>query len=831
VAKPKATVEAIEALSLNAPPSPPLLRALDRKAPMMIRYSLLVLPLVAALFALAHAANAQVNITNEANEAVLDNGAVQVRIAADGAIVANRRDQPAHRLSSRPSVFIRGQDQNLLAGLVPSIRTMQTRDSLGIGAVAELTYATAAGPVRVDLVLYEGGELFTVEVRIMPTRAVEVTGFVPLEGTVSLGAGEVRAVMHDRMWEATVRTVSQRRDSQFFTILYNRSTRLGAVLGAMTGEAESTVRTAAQSAGTALRLSTSYGGPGAGVLRVPAGGTGRSGAFAVMLPGDIFAGMEAYGAAVRSYNGIRLYNPIPAGWCSWDAYGATVSAKNILDTIQVIKDLRLTEYGFNVLQIDDGWQCGFRRSGDWRPIPSRFPEGIPPLTRAANEIGVTLGLWISPFSDEDAPQSAGPDGSLKPGSPGWMRNHVPVLVNHPEFSTYPDKKATVVGREMLEYDLSLPAFQQFLTDTMRQFTEEWGSRYIKADFLAWNYAVQHDRSRPHHDVFRDALKAMRAGMAPGTYFMTCISHEWKSLGIADSQRIGNDVSSGWNGIRPTIRCAAPLYFMNGNFWWNDPDQLHVAGGVGPDGRRRGLTLDQARAWAAMIALYGGVTLTGDRLTELAPERMKLFTQCMPATGRTARPLDLFDVLTSVSPEGHSSVWALPVSKSFGNYHVVALFNWTNQPQPRRLDLTALGYERDARPMVLDYWNNSLVSQAPVDGVLELPVAPTSCRLLVVHPPSDRPRFLSSDRHLTAGMVDVSEAAYDADRRSLDGRSARLVSDVEFQYTFHVPDGMRATKATFGGRAADIRAEGNVAVVSFKPPGAEIQWSVQFAPAP
>jgi hypothetical protein len=88
------------------------------------------------------------------------------------------------------------------------------------------------------------------------------------------------------------------------------------------------------------------------------------------------------------------------------------------------------------------------------------------------------------------------------------------------------------------------------------------------------------------------------------------------------------------GIEPTIRCAGPLYFTNGNFWWADPDQLHVGGEVDKAGKQHGLMLDQARAWATRIALCGSVTLTGDRLDRLDANRMKLLTQCLPSTGRT-----------------------------------------------------------------------------------------------------------------------------------------------------------------------------------------------------
>jgi alpha-galactosidase len=106
--------------------------------------------------------------------------------------------------------------------------------------------------------------------------------------------------------------------------------------------------------------------------------------------------------------------------------------KDLYATLDLIEKQRLVEYGFNTFQIDDGWQCGWRCSGDWRPNPNRFPGGIRPLADRANRMGFTLGLWLGPFSDEDRKSSAGPSGQLNATAPSWMKAAQPVLDNHPE---------------------------------------------------------------------------------------------------------------------------------------------------------------------------------------------------------------------------------------------------------------------------------------------------------------------------------------------------------------------------------------------------------------
>jgi len=396
-----------------------------------------------------------------------------------------------------------------------------------------------------------------------------------------------------------------------------------------------------------------------------------------------------------------------------------------------------------------------------------------------------------------------------------------------------------------KYDLTRADFGEFLTETIRRLTAEWGARYVKADFL-YGGDAQNDLSLPAHDIYRNALKRIRSGLPGGTYLMTCTGFEWKSLGLADGQRVGDDIHPTWQGLYPTARCAPGRFFTNGNFWWNDPDQLHVEGGVDANGRPTGLTLDQARAWAALVALYGGVTITGDRMDLLSPERFKLLTQCMPPTGLTARPLDLFDVLTNRRPDVFASVWALKVSKPFGDYHVAALFNWTRETAAyHTLNLSRLTGRDDYDLLVYDYWQEKTLPTAgpyfsatrrPLGSNIDhktitLAVPPTSCRLLVIHRVGDEPKFISSNRHLTAGCVDVESVNWDAPSFTLAGKSVALVSNIPFKYVFYVPYGMKVAGATFDDAPAQVQEvaspAGNLAFVTFTPSKAAIGWNIRF----
>lgn len=761
-----------------------------------------------------------------ANGASIENGVLRLAVASDGTLTVDRRQGQEFRpvLSGGRSFGQEWRGQT-----TPEISVGPLGGVYGPGQAIQAIYRHKDAVLRVQYGLAEKADYFTC------TAWAEALGsplkwdrIVVLEAQLDMGPGEIRSLTHEERWTASVDVLGDKtRTSQFFAAVLNREQNRGALAGALTAEAESCVDLRSRAGKISLTLRTQYGGPGAGALVLAPGQTASSGPFAVFLPADIFAGLEEYGRAVKRTNAIKLHEPIPCGWCSWDALGWIMHEKDLYATLDLIDKQRLVEYGFNTFQIDDGWQCGWRCSGDWRPNPSRFPHGIRPLADRANRMGLTLGLWLGPFSDEDRKSSAGPDGQLNATAPSWMKAAQPVLDNHPEWMT------TANGQPTGNYDLSQPEFLHHLTSLMDTFTNQWGVGYVKADFLAWGYGVQHDRARVHHDLYRRALQALRDGMKPGTYSMTCISHEWKSLGMADAQRIGNDVSSQWKGIEPTLRCAGPLYFTNGNFWWADPDQLHVGGERDRAGPQHGLTLDQARAWATLIALYGSVTLTGDRLDRLEADRLKLLTQCLPSTGQTARPVDLFDVLSGKDPPRHSSIWHLPVVKPFGGWDVVGVFNWTASPTQRVVDLTRLGLDPDGKVLIWDYWAREPIPPRQGDRALELEVASTSCRLLVIHQDDGRPRLISSDRHLVAGLVDVEDMSWDGAAGRLSGRSSHLVKDTQFEYIFHVPPSLEVTQARFGASAGQVESLGQgFFAVQFTAPAAQIDWQVvTSAPGP
>ena len=70
--------------------------------------------------------------------------------------------------------------------------------------------------------------------------------------------------------------------------------------------------------------------------------------------------------------------------------------------------------------------------------------------------------------------------------------------------------------------------------------------------------------------------------------------------------------------------------QNGKLWWNDPNAMTLSGN---------LPAEQYRFHATMAVAYGGMILSGDDLSTLAPDRLEMLKKLLPPTGVAAEFVD------------------------------------------------------------------------------------------------------------------------------------------------------------------------------------------------
>jgi hypothetical protein len=283
-------------------------------------------------------------------------------------------------------------------------------------------------------------------------------------------------------------------------------------------------------------------------------------------------------------------------------------------------------------------------------------------------------------------------------------------------------------------------------------------------------------------------QALRQGMGPDRVFLACQGHYGgPEAGVADAARIGGDIvaanqPSDWHNICSQARSTLNQLFVHNILWYSDPDTLLVG---------TFHALEQARVTTTVVALPGQMMFAGDKLAELPPERTRLLQQALPVC--SVRPLDLFPIF-ALRP-----VWDLKVRRPFGQWDVVALFNWGDTDADVETSLEELGIAGGGDYLLHEFWEDRFLGHT--SGPIRAHVPARGVRLVAVHPNQGRPQWLTYDRHVSQGGVDLEAMEWDAAGRRLCGR-LHLVRHHPVTLCFHVPDGHAFLQAV--AQRAEVR---------------------------
>ncbi len=511
--------------------------------------------------------------------------------------------------------------------------------------------------------------------------------------------------------------------------------------------------------------------------------------FAVGLFDDARFGLEAYGDTLARNLDIRL-PPMPTVHCTWYVDGA--SRESVLTGRTAFAESALKPFGLSVMQIDDGWQLGKSKNGpkkvfiDHSPA-GPYPSGMKPTADAIRKAGMTAGLWLIPFAgSSDDP---------------WFADKMAWFAKKPDGSPYD----TRWGGTCL--DLTRPDTQAYLKDVIRKMTHDWGYNYLKMDGLYTgssvnlNYvcdtfredeigqAVFSDPKVTQIEMMRNSLRLVRQTAGKEVFLLGCCAPQnmrsaGAAFGLIDAMRIGPDNGANWGSLLRGPEFGAWQYFLNRRVWYNDPDPLYV---------RASLPLEQAQVICSWVTLSGQMNSSSEEYAKLPPDRLALLRQTMPSHGAVARPVDLFE-------NRIPGLWLVTdaATPSHPRRDVVGLFNWDSTEKTIDEPLVKIGLAGDGEQIAFDLWSNALTP--PFKGRLAQALRPQSCAVLAVRPVLDRPQLISTSRHITQGIVDVTEERWDPKTRTLSGVSQTVAND---PYELRV--------LTYAGPGAPIGAVASAAI--------------------
>jgi len=591
---------------------------------------------------------------------------------------------------------------------------------------------------------------------------LEISNAVTATFTIDLGkpAGELRT-----MGTAGLTAPDKNPGSYLFLTAADPATRRGVVAGWLTEDRGSgVVFSSVKDGSLEFKARIDYGH-----LRIPADASADLETLAIGVFDDARLGEEQYADAMKKQYDIKL-RPRSAVYCTWysNVHGQAGDETSTVELAQFAAR-ELKPFGFGVVQIDDEWQDSEKFNGPRRGFDRVRPDGpyahgIAPVAAGVEKAGLTFGLWWLPF----ARNYQDPE----------YKDRQDWFVKRPDGKPYD----TSWGGTCL--DLTQPAVKAHLA-TLAKTVRSWGVKYYKMDGLWTGTASEqiyvndgykddhfgnnvpfYDPLKSNIEAYRDGLKLIRRNAGDDVFFSGCCvaqnERELCAIGLVDSMRIGPDYNADGLGNRTGPIRGSRLYFLNGRVWWNDPDPCIVRASG-----EANVSLEQARLDASWVAISGQFFLTSDWLPKLPAERLEILKRTMLSHSATARPVDYFD-------NALPTTWLVTDTRLAVRRDVIGVFNQEASELNVDYSCAKLGLDPVKTYYVFDFWANS--PGPSFAGDFKCHVPPNSCRILAVRSAEDHPVLVGTSRHVTQGMVDVTEEAWNGSRKILSGVSQVIGND-------------------------------------------------------
>lgn len=476
--------------------------------------------------------------------------------------------------------------------------------------------------------------------------------------------------------------------------------------------------------------------------------------FVIMQGEDLNLLLQDWAELGATNCGARIPADIPTGWNDWQYYRNGKTAADVLDSAEIIAELKKQGYPLDFIQVDGGFCLHL---SEWTQHKPEFAPGIKELSDQIQNMGLKFGLWFAPY----------------------IQNiNTSVVQEHPEWllKTASDEAlvlgASNVGQSCL-IDYTVPGTEQWLREQLRRFVVDWQVRWIKLDgpnYALYRQGCLSDRSKTISEMLNRTFEIIReeAGedvLVEGEGMMGV------ALGKVDLHRVQTDNHPKWYSNNNTMEPYAPrvygkemlLSFLHGRWWCNHrenvilrnyPSEFYHDKIANPHALEQMFTEPEFRTQLTAAVMGSGALLLTDPMRELMRdvERCHWIEKILPIYGKAAVIVDAF-------PDGrYPSIFKIGVSE---NLLIYSFTNWSERIEDFACEL----------PRGIEFFAFSVFEQR-VMGIYcnELTVAGVTAhdsRIVVLKKRETQPQLIATDLHLLPGTVDISEQTYQDNELKLE----------------------------------------------------------------
>ena len=515
----------------------------------------------------------------------------------------------------------------------------------------------------------------------------------------------------------------------------------------------------------------------------------------------------------QQHRGLRYFEPWTyaiwpspvAGWCSWFAFFDKVTEADVRRTTDVVASV-LAPFGYEYIQVDDGYQRATGAPEFWLRANQKFPSGLAALAGYIKSKGLRPAIWTNAaFSQTDIAEQhkdwfvLDPKGGLARG------NWIDLVVD----GSNPDALAALV--RPIYRELRSQGWEYFKLDALRHL------RYEGYNSYGGHFA---GKGVERAEAFRSYARSVREEIGRGRFLMACWGVRPELVGIADACRLGTDGFS-FAGL-------AQYNSFNNVVWRNDPDHIE---------------LSEREAWRSTMvtSLTGSLFLLTDKperylgeyaeparravpvlmtvpgqLYDVDPSRSaEMWRAEVEVSGRDPKPFD-----AGLEPGAH--LFQLDIERPFGSWVVLG----RTGGEMERIPFDELGLDASKEYMVFDFWEKRLhgtFARSFAPGAIP---ARYNSQVFVIRERLPHPQLAATSRHITGGGVDLVDLSWDGTR--LSGRS-RLVAGDPYGIYVTVPAGYALEEASCAGATteAPVRDGALARFICRADTSREVGWSVSF----
>lgn len=488
-------------------------------------------------------------------------------------------------------------------------------------------------------------------------------------------------------------------------------------------------------------------------------GSGAASEFNVRAHQNVYE--KKFGYPYSYINKNNTFSTPPAGWMTWYAVKFGANEKTVLENARW-QAANLLPYGAKALWVDWEWYhndfTGVRDDGVnvFNPDKNRYPRGLKALADDIKKLGLTPALWIGATNEPCADEFIDKDENV-------------VLVQKPEWC----------GQYF--FDLSHPTVRDTIIPKAFRQILEWGYEALKWDCIPTTLQL-HDRYHDYmHDseitseyAFRQVVKAARETVGPNFYMLFCAGVTSREMlmtaDVFDGMRIGGDIFTWDEFIEQCVKRVMKFYALHNVSLYNDPDNVVL--------RPEFNTYDQALSRICFVSLLGLPITFGDNLPELPADRVELLRRSLPAID--AHPMDVRDTVYAQKV----ILTNLCINRPFEEWNVAGIMNLSAESANIRLDLTGDLHLDKAEYLIYDYWNKSFLGV--FDAAVPVELRPGAACVLGIRKRLGRPQILSTSRHITQGLVDLTNTCWDEANGVFMGES-HVVKGDPYEIRLYLPD--------------------------------------------